>query len=66
MTFKDKLLHRLGRQDITAVALSRKSGIPVKTIHAWIQGRSEPGMRNLILLTRTLGCKAEDLFPDNV
>lgn len=61
MAFADRLKYYRSINDMKQEELANKIGVSQKTISSWETGRSEPTMREVTKLCKTLDCTVEDL-----
>ena len=61
MAFADRLKYYRTINDMKQEELANKIGVSQKTISSWETGRSEPTMREVTKLCKTLDCTVEDL-----
>lgn len=61
MAFADRLKYYRSINDMKQEELANKIGVSQKTISSWETGRSEPTMKEVTKLCRTLDCTVEDL-----
>lgn len=49
-------------QDLTLKKLGEMSGLNLVQIHKYEQGKTEPGIKNLVKIAKALNCSIDDLI----
>ena len=64
MEFRDKLRRLRKKAGLSQSGLSKKAGVPLRSVQNWEQGQRKPRIDVLLRLARALGVQVETLIAD--
>lgn len=62
MGLKENLRQKIAEKNITARALASICGVSVQSLNNWKLGYNYPGSRELMRISRVLGCTMDELM----
>ncbi len=62
MRFSERFKGLLEQREMSPHEFIKQSGMNATMVYAYVRGRCEPGLRNLMTIQRTLGCAWTDLL----